>query len=823
MFNFGLGLGLGLAARLIPPGLFHNLDFSGGAVEDYSFFRSGDTATIRNSAGQWVSVPANAPRYAHDGNGAPLGQLFEKTAVNKINHANFAPVDVGGITKVTGTNDGTASVVDDSVKLAGATLDGSLFSAIGNGKAILLTGGTTGTTWRVSLDAGSTNNHSFRVIARKAATGYGGTIKLSSGAGQLSWNQTDTNYHDLVSENFVCNATTRYLQAYVAPGQSVYICAMQFEEGGKLSTPIRCTGAAGSTRGSEYGRFDVSNASWFKDAGGSVICDCTFDSNLGQGNQYLFLIGQDVNNGFGMYAENGTGDLHARDAVAGSAYHTAAVYPQSANVAVMHALSWDATSSTVVTKPVVYTRSALPTARAASQYLYVGGHPGGDYFYGYLRSLKIYKKERSIEQLATELYGYAMAGPPPLSGSTRTYSFSYVSGGQIQMTCSDPAIAAVTKLNTEYFFLNVSNTINVILDFPRALRFAGLRLDNCKTVIIQGAYLGVNLKALVPATAENRSMLRINGQAGEVYYNNFQIDCDRKRGMDALEMGAFTAQSGLSWWPTQRISPQNGWLHGMYNKVGDSYHADGGQWYGSAKKLQMTNMDISTDTQGLFLTPQTQYRVDKMSLKNIVIFYERPEIANAYALTLWETTQVSQPAIELDEVYVGERDYNQFSKPEEELWGLYSVNPRVGSVRGAVESPPGVLSFPELDGNGVSKVTGVIKKYTNQSFRPPLLGTGITEITPNAPTGLILTQGTGQFDASWSAPSDNGADVWGYLVKWRLTSASADVEAWEEKIVRAATSTTITGLAANNYDVEVYAMAAYYDSATAVTGSVEVV
>ncbi len=172
---------------------------------------------------------------------------------------------------------------------------------------------------------------------------------------------------------------------------------------------------------------------------------------------------------------------------------------------------------------------------------------------------------------------------------------------------------------------------------------------------------------------------------------------------------------------------------------------------------------------------------------------------------------------------------NQYGYPVEQLFGLYSVNPRVGAPYGAVENTPGVLTWPELDGNGVTKVNGEVRKRTNEAFSPPLLGTDIIYSAPNAPTGLMLSDTGSEITASWNAPANNGSDVWGYLVKYRISGSGID--GWDEAVTRTTNIAlnqvntndpyAITALTAGDYDVEVYALAEFYDS-TALTGSISI-
>jgi len=822
-----LRLGLGFLKNLIGS-VSSTFDFTGSIPDGWSIARSGNTATYRDNNGDWQIASANTIRIDHDVDGNLLGARVEPTRKNLANFSNFSPSNIGGISVVSG--DGVASVVDDSANLAGVLLDGSPFEGLRNGNVIQLTGGTAGTTYRISLNAESNNNHSYRIIACNKGSGYSGNVKMSNGVAVNNWSSTQNLYHEIKSENFA-TGTTRYLQALVTTGRTVYILAVQFEEGAYMSSPIVTSGTAGATRPLDLISYDsINSAPWSSLNNGSLVPEVILEQ-VGTINHHIISVGSDANNYLGISCDITTGDIIGHDLVASSDYQNTAIYPMVEDEITKVGLSWGSGESTILSKPMKYNSANSVPSRVTADKLYIGSNFSSQAMSGWLKSLKIYNSNLSLSKLGEAIYGHTINAPQSLSGTTRTYTFSYVTGGQVLMECDAVGVADVTQNAEDYFSLNVSNSINVILQFPPQLRFAGVYLQNGNNVIIDPEYTGAHLKAVAPASSTSRALLRINHQAGGVYINNILLDCDDKHGMDAIEMGAGGFQSGESFFPTDYFNIQNTKCMGLYNPNPDTYHSDGVQWYGSCTALNLINVDIETNTQGAFLPPQS-HNVEIERLTNVAIWPQDPDVCNAYPLTLWESSQPLKPTtIELNNVYVGERtnEGNPFSYPADELFGLYSVNPRVGVSYGAVEATPGVLTWPLLDGNGVTLVTGAVYKWTDETFSPSLLGTEVNYIAPNAPTSLILSDTGNEITASWTAPTSNGSDVWGYLFKYRPTGSG--IEGWDETITRTTSVSVdqinindplaITSLPSGDYDVEVYAMAEFYDS-VALTGTITI-
>jgi len=282
------------------------LSFTTALPTGFTATRSGTTASYVDSSGDWQQASANTARIHHDSSGNPLGLLIENTTTNKANHANFSPTTIGDIVATSG--DGTASIVDDTAAIATATIDGSTFADLQNGNVIALGGGTTGTFYRLSVDTGNTNQHSFRIVARTTTTGYQGLVRQSDGDGQANWT-TDTNYHEIVSEGLTPNASTRYLTAYVTAGKTVYIAATQYEECEIITSPIINSSAAGS---------NVRNRDNIVNSSASNLVNINNGAIVFTGN--LYNIGNVEQGFFGVADDSGASDLAAMRAISGDGF-----------------------------------------------------------------------------------------------------------------------------------------------------------------------------------------------------------------------------------------------------------------------------------------------------------------------------------------------------------------------------------------------------------------------------------------------------------------------------------------------------------------------
>lgn len=421
---FQLGRGMRAHhAKPMPTLISKSFLFTNMLPTEFTYTRSDSAATIRDNSGIWRSSALNTPRFDHDEIGRPLGMRVEPPRINKVNHHNFSPTTIGDIAVISGN--GSAFIIDDSAKLASATIDGATYTHLQNGNAIALTGGSTGTTYRLSIGCSNTNPHAFRIVARTAATGYNGSVKLSDGAGQQTW-PNDLNYNEIISEDLIPNAVGRYLSAYVTAGNTVYITAAQFEEGAFITTPIITTSVSGTTqRGREVCvATGLENVNWFNSAHGAIVGAFVFDHLTGFDQQYAFLAseGAGLSNTMGMYINEGASQMRARDITASTNNQNGDIHKPITGKRFPCAMSWKDGESYAIAGAMTYNHVLRAGSPSGMDRLYIGGRPFTNAMSGWVQSLTVFNQCPDIEQIGAVMF-------PPASGTYKAIGL----GGQSNM------------------------------------------------------------------------------------------------------------------------------------------------------------------------------------------------------------------------------------------------------------------------------------------------------------------------------------------------------------------------------------------------------
>lgn len=254
---------------------------------------------------------------------------------------------------------------------------------------------------------------------------------------------------------------------------------------------------------------------------------------------------------------------------------------------------------------------------------------------------------------------------------------------------------------------------DVLVELPKDYRLetAGIRMNGGDNVRL----IGGALKATTPATAQNTGMLRFGGQSNSCFIEGVDIDCNNQDGVDGIEVGGWGNQLFL---PDYYI--QNSRIDNVKSLDGNSFHGDCVQHYGSFAHLRIYGLDVSSGTQGFFLAPQ-HHRISGIDIRKVTLRYTDPTTANGYILYLRDFETGRRPSTYLEDVYVGERDFNPFNDPLEDLWHLYSVFPHSRKSDGNLPhgDPATFCTFPAYP-----EIIGKVHKLTNQRFAPDSAGAG---------------------------------------------------------------------------------------------------
>ncbi len=431
--------------------------FDAALPSEFTYTRNDTVATHRDSNGDWQASAANTPRFDHDALGNPKGMRTEPPRTNKANHVNFAPLDVGDMVATTG--DGTASVVADA-SFTAAIIGGSTFTDLQNGNVIALTGGTGGTTYRISLDAGNTSNHSYRILAAPQGAGYHGNVKLNNGTSINNYGTSNGAWEEITEEDFTVDNMARYLAIYVTAGNTVHIGAVQFEEGSFLSSPIITTGATGASRAREVCvALGLDSADWFDSTQGAIICEAEFDHATGFDQQQVFLAneGTGLTNSMGMYlVNNSASQARARDIIGGLNNQNDDIHAPIEGRRFPMAISWQDGESYAVAGSMRYEHVERVGSPSDMDRIYIGGRPYNSAMSGWIKSLTVYNEFRSLTQLGADMFpssetykAIASGGQSNKHGWYRSQT-EYLNGGE------QAAVAELDKVwtNSENWMIN---------------------------------------------------------------------------------------------------------------------------------------------------------------------------------------------------------------------------------------------------------------------------------------------------------------------------------------------------------------------------------
>jgi hypothetical protein len=378
--------------------------FTTALPPEFTYTRAG-VQCVRNTSGAWVSVAANVPPFDHSTAGAAMGLLFEPARTNKTAQRNFAPTDTTGVMVISGT--ASIACVASAI-VAGATIQGSLFTALQNGNVIEIQGGASGGVVQISEQMGNTNAHSWRVCAAATTSGFCGNFSYSDGIGVVNFNPVAANvFYELTQENQAPNNAVRYLRMSIQAGKTAYIIGTQLEEGAFVTSPI-VTSCAGATR-----NMGVCVASglgggavpWFDTAQGAIVAECMF-AKLGFDSQFVFLAneGAGLTNSIGVFSSIGAPQFYGRDIINGTNHQNDQVHCPIVMQRAPVAMTWKSGESTAVCGPMRYETRQRAGSPVGMDRIYIGGRPFGNAMYGWVKSLTVMNKPRSLLQLGALMF-----------------------------------------------------------------------------------------------------------------------------------------------------------------------------------------------------------------------------------------------------------------------------------------------------------------------------------------------------------------------------------------------------------------------------------
>lgn len=414
-----LGYGLSPLKRPVSSVALKQFELTSSLPSEFTYTRTG-TQTVRNSSGQWVSVAQNTAPFDHTGAGVPLGLRFEPPRTNKTTQRNFAPTDTAGVSVISGT--ATISVFDYA-NVSSASIRGASIAPLTNGKVIRIVNGTGTSVIQIGDAAGNTNAHSWRVcLAAPSAGAPKCNVAFSDGLNIVEFNPASANtWTELTRENVTPNNAARYLRISVYANQEIYLIGTQLEEGAFLTSPI-VTNGANATRG-----FPVCVAlglgagavPWFNTNEGTIVCEAMFEQ-LGFDNQYVFMAneGTGLTNAMGLYSDATLPQIYVRDIINSVNNNTDQVHHPIPNKRMPMAMSWKDGESMAVAGPMRFERRSRAGSPVNMDRIYIGGRAFSNGMCGWVRSLSVMNKYRSLSQIAVFMF--------PSSGTYRAVA----SGGQ---------------------------------------------------------------------------------------------------------------------------------------------------------------------------------------------------------------------------------------------------------------------------------------------------------------------------------------------------------------------------------------------------------
>lgn len=262
-------------------------------------------------------------------------------------------------------------------------------------------------------------------------------------------------------------------------------------------------------------------------------------------------------------------------------------------------------------------------------------------------------------------------------------------------------------------FTSDLNTITIPNDRDAIINLPGTPLT-CKGVRINGGrnihLISGGLVASQNASSENISLLRFYGCTGRAHVEGVILDCNNKDGMDAFNFGN-TDNS-----PVGEYCLQNSKIKGV-RQISSPWHGDAIQPYGGYKSLQVVDVDIETRSQGIFLAPQGKImghtELTRVTIKPI-------GDGEYYPLYLRDASETARPPIYLEDVYVGKKNYNPYSRPDAVLWETYSLYPHAEMTNGCVRVG-NIATWPKFP-----EIKGDVRYLSSQSFAPENVGANYT-------------------------------------------------------------------------------------------------
>jgi len=260
-----------------------------------------------------------------------------------------------------------------------------------------------------------------------------------------------------------------------------------------------------------------------------------------------------------------------------------------------------------------------------------------------------------------------------------------------------------------------------------------------------------------PVTTDPDATMHFQDATGEIYVEGVHIDNSNSGEKDAIGAGSTNGSA-------PNLVIQNSLIEGVtgnFTKV----HGDGVQNYGALGNVEMYNVTIHTDYQGIFMDPGPGTPVGSLTLDNVNVVRETPAGADPQTWLYYflsPKTETPYP-IHFDNVYVPElpglpaetssvypphevidgvvRTGNQLTWPLLPYTGAMTVGePAGGDFVTASEVGIGyqhqttIVSSPTLPGSG-STTTGTTTGTTTTGTTTGTTGTGTTTGTGSTTTG----------------------------------------------------------------------------------------
>jgi len=395
----GLGLGLGLS-KSGAVAVYTDVFDSTGLLLSATYSRNDALSMYRDSDGVWQNAAANTIIEDHDANGDYLGVRMWLPVTNKCTNYNWNPTDLTNLT-VTGSSVGLVTIENHPV-------DGRpcirINNSGGGGTKFANIGGT----------FANTNPHSMQVQYYVAA-GTGANAFLNDSSGAMSSVTGDSNHTsgesgEIKIENFTPTNSARTMRISVSNGGDIYFRLNQLEEQTVCSPPIKVAGAS-ATSAADYGYVLTSNIPNYNASQGCIVAEIIQGRIAATADQYAFVLNASGSSAetIGMYFESSSkGQARGRVAISSANKTNNDVHMPIRNKRFPVAISWRDSEALTMAGAMSYepNETAFTGLPTGLNRLYFGSraNSASDGFCGWIKSLKVYNRYRTLSQIAPDMF-----------------------------------------------------------------------------------------------------------------------------------------------------------------------------------------------------------------------------------------------------------------------------------------------------------------------------------------------------------------------------------------------------------------------------------